>query len=323
MQTLYAHFGNETPDAIARSIVRELRVLCGVSGAHVRVGPNQARLLGELDEGVVVVESGPECDALEQVEYESAPVPARHGWALPAPGGGVLVLSCESVRSPERAVELAHLLAAVVRLAAIEHERERRVLALEAIQAELTEQNVVLQELAVVDELTGLYNRRFLERRLAYEVDRAQRYGRPLALAMIDLDFFRLVNERYGHPGGDAVLVGFARIAPSTIRGSDILMRYGGEEFTLLMPETTIEMAARAAERLRGAVEANIVTFGPDEIKVTCSIGVASYRAGAAMTAAQFIARGDAALYRSKHEGRNRATVLDASVTPDVAGGDR
>jgi diguanylate cyclase (GGDEF)-like protein len=168
------------------------------------------------------------------------------------------------------------------------------------------EHNNQLEEISFLDELTGLYNRRFFDRRLPYEVDRCVRYARPLGIAMVDLDHFHTINERHGHLGGDAVLRQFARLAEVTMRRPDLITRYGGEEFAIVMPETTATGCMLAAERLRVAVADGRFEHDGAIIAVTCSIGVAWSPGGREITPDALIRSSDAALYRVKRSGRNR-----------------
>lgn len=168
-----------------------------------------------------------------------------------------------------------------------------------------------LEALAILDDLTGLYNRRYLDRRLRDELDRCRRYGRSLGFAMIDLDHFRAVNDRHGHLGGDAVLRQFARLTETTMRRPDLIARYGGEEFAILMPEATAAGALRAAERLRAAVAATPFTHLAEVIPLTCSIGVGWVAGGRSVSPDELVASGDAALYLAKQTGRDRVEAGD------------
>lgn len=161
-----------------------------------------------------------------------------------------------------------------------------------------------LQRLASTDMLTGLPNRRQLMAAIETEVLRAGRSGRPLSLALLDIDHFKSVNDRHGHPAGDAVLQQVADVLREVTRGGDVLGRFGGEEFAILMPETTIEQALLAGERLRAAIARCIMAFPRSGSgRVTISTGVARLTDGEACD--QLISRADAALYEAKAGGRN------------------
>jgi len=170
---------------------------------------------------------------------------------------------------------------------------------------------------AVTDDLTALYNRRACDKRLAEEVARAQRYGRPLSVLMVDVDHFKAVNDRYGHPGGDLVLKQVAQRLARQLRQVDVAARYGGDEFMVILPETPGESAALVADRICRAIaaetvampsgrEAAFVRHARDEVSVTVSIGVASFPDDAD-TRDGLISAADRALYAAKHTGRNRA----------------
>jgi diguanylate cyclase (GGDEF)-like protein/putative nucleotidyltransferase with HDIG domain len=169
-----------------------------------------------------------------------------------------------------------------------------------------------LQAEARVDAKTGLFNARHFGSALREELDRASRFDRPLSLIMADLDLLRDINNTYGHLAGDAVLTGIARIFLRELREYDVPARFGGEEFAILLPETTPAEAMRIAERIRGAVAnaAYDVETSSEPIRATVSIGVAAFpRDGA--DANELVHQADVAVYRAKLQGRNR--VLEAS----------
>jgi diguanylate cyclase (GGDEF)-like protein len=163
-----------------------------------------------------------------------------------------------------------------------------------------------IEELAELDELTGSFNRRCIMRMLEEEIGRAQRAGSPCSIALIDLDWFKRINDAYGHPIGDEVLRTFAITVFANIRGIDRFGRYGGEEFLLVLPDTTEESAARMLDRLRMIIaELDWSAFSPG-MKVTISAGLATLRE--AERSDSFLTRADGALYASKARGRNRVT---------------
>ena len=174
------------------------------------------------------------------------------------------------------------------------------------------------QEAATTDRLTRVANRPTLLAQLFSEVERAARYGRPLAVAFIDLDHFKAVNDTYGHEVGDSVLRGVADVFRENIRGTDFVGRYGGEEFVLVLPETTLDDAAAVAEKLRLLVLRQRVTAGPsEEIAVSVSIGIAGGQ-GAHVRVDQLLRDADAAMYSAKSLGRNQTYVF-AEVDDDTA----
>jgi diguanylate cyclase (GGDEF)-like protein len=156
--------------------------------------------------------------------------------------------------------------------------------------------------------LTGLINRRHMQELLEQEHQRCVRSGHAFSLAMIDIDHFKRINDDNGHAAGDEVLRHFAREALAAVRVADVLSRWGGEEFVLLLTDTHLSMARIGAERLRQRIAASACYAGPQApIKVTVSIGLAEHIAG--QSVAEALARADAALYEAKAQGRNR-TVL-------------
>ncbi len=162
-------------------------------------------------------------------------------------------------------------------------------------------------EAAIVDPLTGVNNRRYLDSHLAAMLAKAAAQRKPVALMVLDIDHFKQVNDTYGHDAGDAVLRGFSSRVKSAIRGADLVARMGGEEFVVAMPDTSLDVARRVAERLREAVAATPFSVRDDlTIPVTVSVGVAARGEGS--NADELMRRADRALYRSKSEGRNRVS---------------
>jgi diguanylate cyclase (GGDEF)-like protein len=162
------------------------------------------------------------------------------------------------------------------------------------------------------DYLTGWHNRRYLNARLREELARSQRTGASVACMMIDVDFFKAINDRFGHAGGDEVLREVAARIEGHVRASDTAARFGGDEFTLLLPETSLEDAMRLAERIRAALEPEVEVLQGQVCRVTLSIGAAAVPApdrGADLkgVADRLLGEADAALYRAKAAGRNRA----------------
>lgn len=174
----------------------------------------------------------------------------------------------------------------------------------ERLKTELEERNAELSELVVRDPLTSLFNRRWFEARLATEVDRAKRYGRIVSVAIIDLDYFKRVNDTYGHTTGDRVLVGFAEAARRCLRSSDVVARYGGEEFAVLMPEADLAAAEVACEKLRRAWEATDWGWVGVAGAITLSAGIACVAREDSPTSV--VERADRRLYLAKERGRNR-----------------
>ncbi len=174
-----------------------------------------------------------------------------------------------------------------------------------AVVLENTRLFAQIRNMAIQDELTGMYNRRYLFRRAAYEVARAQRYGHPLGVIMLDIDHFKRVNDTYGHGVGDQVLQIIARTCQQMLRKTDILGRYGGEEFTVLLPETDVETTGFVAERLRTTLSAHPVNTDAGPVRVTISVGMTAFLPPDDSLKALF-RRVDQALYKAKNNGRNQ-----------------
>ncbi len=203
-------------------------------------------------------------------------------------------------------------------------QRERRLV---RTAAQLREVSAELDRLARTDPLTGILNRRAFFDLLGVEFRRSRRYRRDLAVLMLDLDHFKRVNDQWGHPFGDYVLQATAQLIAANVRESDILGRYGGEEFALALPESEPAQAAAVAEKLRQAMEA--FEFRSDSIpppeepplRMTISIGVASTPVAEDQDEFELIHRADRALYEAKRAGRNRVVTaprggLEAAVSP-------
>jgi diguanylate cyclase (GGDEF)-like protein len=165
--------------------------------------------------------------------------------------------------------------------------------------------NENLKKMATTDNLTGIYNRHKFEEMFEIEIDRVLRYESPLTLIMLDIDHFKMVNDTYGHDVGDKVIKNIVAVVNKNIRTTDIFVRWGGEEFIILCPQTDSLNAATLAEKLRGAIEKSTL----DKVgNITCSFGVTSYVKKESKNS--FIKRLDSALYRAKDEGRNRIVVV-------------
>lgn len=188
--------------------------------------------------------------------------------------------------------------------------RQLEVIAMQAgdsiLRARLFE---ATERLATTDGLTGLVNHRTFQARLDDHLAAAERYGKKLSLLLTDVDHFKSVNDTYGHPVGDVVLKGIARILMKEARATDVAARYGGEEFALVMPETDMEGARRTAERIREKVSQAVFQTDQGELKVTLSIGVASFPEDARKKA-DLIELADGGLYHAKRHGRNQTVAL-------------
>ena len=186
------------------------------------------------------------------------------------------------------------------------------VLAISARNVQLQRE---LQEHGVYDGLTGCFNRTHGMQVLDTELKRARRAQTPLSLVMFDLDYFKSVNDRYGHLCGDAVLTAVGKLMRKLMRNSDVKCRYGGEEFLVLLPDTPYDGAVQVAESLRREIGKTSVVWNGETVVTTASVGVAVAQVGE-LDAHTLIGRADAALYRAKNEGRNRVCVDQHSAAP-------
>ena len=175
--------------------------------------------------------------------------------------------------------------------------------------AELNEAYEKLYELAITDPLTGLHNRRHFFELARLEIASTQRYQKPLSVMMLDLDHFKLVNDTYGHLVGDQVLQAFAQRTLFCVREVDVVGRYGGEEFALLLPDTDLTGALELAERLREVIGASPVTAQDASIPITVSVGVAEFPLDREISCDQLFDHADQAMYAAKEGGRNRVSM--------------
>ncbi len=167
-----------------------------------------------------------------------------------------------------------------------------------------------LAEMSVRDELTGLFNRRYFQEALDREVSGAERYGHGLALCMIDLDHFKRVNDTHGHLCGDRVLKDFGRLLEESTRKYDVACRYGGEEFSVILPDTSLEKATLLCERFRERIKDFAFTWEDVSLHITTSVGVAARPTGGDSSGEQLIELADKALYKAKSEGRDRVVAV-------------
>ena len=174
------------------------------------------------------------------------------------------------------------------------------------LQKELMESNKRLEMLSITDGLTKLYNHRYLQDELARAFEESHRYQRPLSLAIVDLDFFKKVNDTYGHAVGDEVLKAISRLFQDSIRSADLAARYGGEEFAVMMPETDLDDAVVFAEKIRSLLESTQIETQAGPIRATVSIGVSAVPHSRIHTPKELIVSADRALYRAKKSGRNQ-----------------
>jgi len=232
------------------------------------------------------------------------------GYQLRAPGGetlGVLALFAKHPISPEEDAMLDALSSAVALVAQQA-----------AAETALQQANVRLEELATTDALTGLANRRRFMEVLEAEFQRSRRYGGRLALAMVDVDRFKLFNDAHGHAFGDRVIVEVAKRLAAEARQTDVVARLGGDEFVVLMPETSADEAVRAAERIRKTVSKDPISDGEQSVPATVSVGIATVADGKAGTPENLLKQADDAMYAAKEAGRNRVCLApsEKAVSP-------
>jgi diguanylate cyclase (GGDEF)-like protein len=205
-----------------------------------------------------------------------------------------------------KSAELAELADTMNKMAAaLQYERENLEQVVAERTRELQELNARLERLAVTDGLTGVYNHRRFQEAINAELLRSERHKRPMGVLMIDVDFFKKVNDAMGHPAGDELLRRLAEVLSADLRQTDLIARYGGEEFAVVLPETTKSEALQVGERMRLAVEEKLNRGTPWPTKVTVSVGVATYPEDG-KTPEQLISAADQAMYVAKRQGRNR-----------------
>ena len=250
----------------------------------------QGRIHQSVNDGVV-----PLCDHLQEIKGRALSV------CIPMQAQGETL--GQIYMGSDAAVEMDEYQVSVIR-----NVSEQVSLALANLRLQRT-----LKEQSIKDPLTRLFNRRYLEETLMRETARAQRSGYGICALMMDIDHFKKVNDTYGHDGGDAVLVEFAKILATMARKDDIACRLGGEEFVLVLPASDIELAKKRAEEICEAVRKSSVKFQDKIIKISVSIGISSYPSDAE-TPDMLLQKADIALYEAKKGGRDRAVVYAASA---------
>jgi len=170
----------------------------------------------------------------------------------------------------------------------------------------LQEEIKQLAALVRTDELTRLFNFRYFNQALSLEMERTRRSGQPTCLIMLDLDHFKSINDAYGHEAGNIVLGHIANLVRKTVRRLDIPCRYGGEEFTIILPDTTLKQGVRFANRLRLIIENSPAKASDALLGIEASFGVDVYKKGDQLTEKEFVEQVDSYLYLAKQEGRNR-----------------
>ena len=176
---------------------------------------------------------------------------------------------------------------------------------------ELRQQINELSALVATDALTGLFNFRHFRTMLQTEMDRSKRSGIPTSLAMVDLDHFKRVNDKYGHEVGNQALQHLADILMSEVRTTDIVCRYGGEEFAMIFPETHLNLAVKVADRIRNEIASRPLIVEDQEITITASMGISVYMKTSVLEIDEFIESVDKYLYEAKQSGRNCICHID------------
>ncbi|HEX7479732.1 MAG TPA: diguanylate cyclase [Polyangiales bacterium] len=187
--------------------------------------------------------------------------------------------------------------------------RVNNLVRLKRMHDHITDARSRLEQLAVLDDLTGLYNYRYLHTRLNEEFKRAERYREPLACVMVDIDYFKRINDRYGHDAGDAVLRETSARIRKAVREIDVVTRYGGEEFLLVLPSTNFSGALAVADRVWRAVGGETFALTNNAERVSISLGVAVFPSRDIKSKDQLLKAADRALYQAKGDGRDRICV--------------
>lgn len=303
------------------TLARDIRVQNDTLRAHAE------RLEAAQQEAARLVEALADANAsaaLQMMEVDARREDAEQAWKTIRADQEITTREARELRK-----ESAALAAANVEMLLVVESRADQLDDLERRIAEERAEKQIFREQALLDGLTGLYNRRYYDEQLRAEFTRARRYGRELSLAFIDVDHFKSFNDGNGHQAGDHLLAHLARLVRSAVRTADLVTRtegdplaarYGGEEFIVLLPETPISGALVVAERLRLVIEQGAFAGAATQPggKITISVGIASIspldREGT-----ELARRADAALYRAKSLGRNRVVVADAPRSEEVA----
>jgi diguanylate cyclase (GGDEF)-like protein len=195
----------------------------------------------------------------------------------------------------------------------LEQRVQERTIDLKNAMLRLKKVNKELSELTITDPLTKVYNRRFFDKALANEVKRANRTLQPIAVVMVDIDHFKMINDNHGHPVGDKCLFLVAQaLRQQTSRSGDLVARYGGEEFILILTATSEEKALLLAEKVRDAVEKLVINNNGNPIQLRVSVGVAAWVPRQGESHHQLVKAADNALYQAKRNGRNQVVAISA-----------
>lgn len=324
-QSAAAAAGSAEPQDAAASLLSAMAELCGAQRAELIVPEHRARGFSSEREGTETnLPLGPRSlilwdeESLSEISTrdleQSEPRIANGTATLPMRCGAVRLISPGAHfladESTQKALRvLTYQLDLIERNAYESYESRCRIEGQEKLHTQLLERNMALRESTMLDELTGLYNRRFFERCLSYELERFHRYGHPMGVILVDIDYFKSVNDTHGHQCGDLVLRHVAHVLRETVRTADLVARWGGEELMLLVPDTDLAGCQIVAERLRARVEASPFDVEGKRILVTISLGATSVEGHFNGAKEQVIRITDAALYKAKQEGRNRVHI--------------
>jgi two-component system, cell cycle response regulator len=310
--------------------------------ARIPVGHGIAGTVAATGRPVVVSTADEDADDAPEDQHGEAPAVARaatqadeaapDGRAGEAGGGPLLGGVTRVAAEPRAATQVSVPLVVQGRVLGVLSVYEREtgepftledatVLADFAVHAAVAVENVQLHEeaerLSLTDAVTGTWNFRYFERRLEQELERSRRFGRLFALLLLDIDHFKLVNDRHGHQLGDEVLVEMTRRITAIVRDIDTFARYGGEEFVLILPETNLVGGIAVAEKLRGAVSSApfAARSAAGGVRLTVSVGIACYPEHATSTA-ELLRAADTAMYEAKRRGRNRVMTAGPALVP-------
>jgi diguanylate cyclase (GGDEF)-like protein len=184
---------------------------------------------------------------------------------------------------------------------------------------ELRQNLAELSDLVRTDTLTGIANYRYFLQALEQEIERTQRSGQPTSLIMLDIDFFKKVNDLWGHEIGNQALVHISRLIVQTVRKLDIPCRYGGEEFAVILPDTDLRASVYGAERIRRAIEEHPLPVAQQALKLTASLGIATFTTNQPITVEELVEEADRYLYQAKDNGRNRVCHAELPILDAVS----
>ncbi|MCU0663013.1 MAG: GGDEF domain-containing protein [Myxococcota bacterium] len=318
--------GSAAPQDAAASVLSAIAGLCTATCAQLVVPEHRARAFSPepIGDGTILI-LGPlaavvwDEESLLSISRSTLAPPGlvvQNNVALVSMSSGALQIldpDPEQIgdESTARALSaMVHLLDIIEQNAYDLHEARCRIEAQERIHTQLLERNMALRERTMLDELTGLFNRRFFERSLVYELERFHRYGHPMGVILVDIDHFKRVNDTYGHETGDLALCHVVKVLRETVRTADLVARWGGEELVLLVPDTDLAGSQIVAERLRARVESTPFDLEGQRIFVTISVGATAIEGHFNGTMEQVIRATDGAMYRAKEEGRNRVNIV-------------